>query len=184
MAEEARLAVRLAHVARDVRYALRLLGRNPAFSAALALGIGVNAAMFSAVDAVLIRPLPYADADRLVMIWDEMSHIGFPKHQSTPGEWHEWRRSNSVFTDIAATQPEQATLTGMARRNRCRPEKSPGTCGPFLGSGRCSDACSPKTKTCAAPAWQSSAMGSGSVGSAHRPTCSAGRSRSTTLRTK
>jgi putative ABC transport system permease protein len=107
--------MRLEQLARDVRYGLRQLRRNPAFSgiavATLALGIGVNTAMFSAVDAVLIRPLPYLDAGRLVMIWDEMSHIGFPKHYSTPAEWHEWRRNNTVFTDIAATQPGEATLS-------------------------------------------------------------------------
>src|ERR1700741_3598243 len=61
---------------RDLHYGLRQVGRNRAFSAiaiaTLALGVGVNTAMFSAVDAVLIRPLPYLEADRLVMIWDEM----------------------------------------------------------------------------------------------------------------
>ena len=59
-------------IGQDVRYGLRHICCNPAFSAiaigTLALGIGVNTAMFSAVDAVLIRPLPYADAGRLVMI--------------------------------------------------------------------------------------------------------------------
>jgi putative ABC transport system permease protein len=106
---------RLEQLASDVRYGLRQVRRNPAFSAiaisTLALGIGVNAAMFSAVDAILIRPLPYVDAGRLVMIWDEMSHIGFPKHLSTPAEWQEWRRSNTVFTDIAATESGQALLS-------------------------------------------------------------------------
>src|SRR5436190_3011594 len=99
----------------DLKFALRQLLKNPAFTAVavltLALGIGANTAIFSAVDAVLIRPLPYADTGRLVMIWDEMSHIGFPKHNSTPAEWHEWRRNNTVFTDIAATQPVQAILS-------------------------------------------------------------------------
>src|SRR5678815_4275023 len=93
----------------DVRCGLRLLRKAPGFTiiaiATLALGIGANTAIFSAVDAVLIRPLPYIDAGRLVMIWDEMSHIGFPKHYSTPAEWQEWRRRNTVFTDIAATEP-------------------------------------------------------------------------------
>ncbi|HYR85054.1 MAG TPA: ABC transporter permease [Terriglobia bacterium] len=106
---------RLERLAHDVRHALRQVRRNPAFSAiaiaTLALGIGVNAAMFSAVDAVLIRPLPYVDAGGLVMIWDDMSPIGFPKHYSTPGEWQEWRRNNTVFTDIAATEPGQAALS-------------------------------------------------------------------------
>ncbi len=68
--------------------------------------------MFSVVDAVLIRRLPYVDADRLVMIWDKMSYIDFPKHYSTPAEWYDWRRSNTVFMDIAATQPGDATLSG------------------------------------------------------------------------
>jgi predicted permease len=80
--------------------------------ATLALGIGVNTAMFSAVDAVLLRPLPYADSGRLVMIWDDMSFIGFPKHYPTPAEWQEWRRQNTVFTDIAATESGEATLSG------------------------------------------------------------------------
>ena len=67
--------------------------------------------MFSAVDAVLIRPLPYADADRLVMVWDDSSRTGESKFFSTPAEWHEWRRQNTVFTDIAATQPGDAALS-------------------------------------------------------------------------
>jgi hypothetical protein len=59
--------------------------------------------------------------DILQGIWHEMSHIGFPKHASTPAEWHEWRRSNTVFTDIAATQPGQAILASDAE-----PEEVPG----------------------------------------------------------
>ena len=70
----------LDEVGRDVRYGLRQLRRNPVFSGiaitTLALGIGANTAMFSVVDAVLIRPLPYADADRLVMIWDDSPQTG------------------------------------------------------------------------------------------------------------
>jgi putative ABC transport system permease protein len=100
----------------DLKFAFRQLLKNPGFTAVavltLALGIGANTAIFSAVDAVLIRPLPYADADRLVMIWDQMSRTGSPKFFSTPPEWHEWRRSNTVFTDIAATDPGQVTLSG------------------------------------------------------------------------
>ena len=88
---------------RDVRYGLRQVRRNPVFSAiaiaTLALGIGGITAMFSAFDAVLIRPLPYADADRLVMIWDAMGKTDVTtKHKPTPAEWIEWRRLNTVFS--------------------------------------------------------------------------------------
>jgi putative ABC transport system permease protein len=101
----------------DVRYGLRQVRRNPAFSAVaiatLALGIGGITAMFSAFDAVLIRPLPYTDANRLVMIWDAMGETDVTsRHNSTPAEWIEWRRLNTVFTDLASTQPADATLSG------------------------------------------------------------------------
>jgi putative ABC transport system permease protein len=102
--------------ARDIRYALRQVRRNPAFSAiaiaTLALGIGGITAMFSAFDTILIRPLPYPNADRLVMIWDELNRERLSKSFPAPAEWLEWRRQNTVFTDIAATQPADATLSG------------------------------------------------------------------------
>ena len=103
---------------RDVRYGLRQLRRNPAFStvaiATLALGIGGITAMFSAVDAVLIRPLPYTDADRLVMIWDALGETDASggKGNPTPAEWIEWRRLNTVFTDLASSQSADSTLSG------------------------------------------------------------------------
>jgi len=108
---------RLEQLARDAGYGLRQVRRNPSFSAiaiaTLALGIGGITAMFSACDAVLIRPLPYANADRLVMIWDEMGKADITsRHNSTPAEWIEWRRLNTVFTDLAASQPGDATLSG------------------------------------------------------------------------
>ncbi len=100
----------------DIRCGFRQMRRNPGFSviaiATLALGIGGITAMFSAFDAILIRPLPYADGDRLVMIWDELRGLDTPKQFPTPAEWIEWRRLNTVFTDLAATQPWGATLSG------------------------------------------------------------------------
>ena len=100
----------------DVRYGLRQVRRNPGLSAiaigTLALGIGANAAMFSVVDAVLIRPLPYADSDRLVMVWEDASNIAYARGTPSPGTWQEWRRENSVFTDIAATRTALTTLSG------------------------------------------------------------------------
>ena len=127
-------------LARDVRYGLRQVRRNPAFSAiaiaTLALGIGVNTAMFSAVDAVLIRPLPYADADRLVMVWDDDTRrSGESKFFSTPPEWHEWRRHNTVFTDIAASQPgRRGRSPATASPKSCRPARSPRNFWSVLGA--------------------------------------------------
>ena len=102
---------------RDVRYGVRQVRRDPAFSAiaiaTLALGIGGITAMFSAFDAVLIRPMPYADAGRLVMIWDALAKTDVTsKHNSTPAEWIEWRRLNTVFSDLASSQSGDATLSG------------------------------------------------------------------------
>jgi putative ABC transport system permease protein len=111
-----RIHILLDQVGRDVRDGLRQVRRNPAFSAVavatLALGIGANTAMFSAVDAVLLRPLPYADAGRLVMVWDDVRQTDSKHFFTTPPEWSEWRRQNTVFTDIAASQPGDAALSG------------------------------------------------------------------------
>src|SRR5436305_14744078 len=84
------------------RYAWRNLRRNPGFAAVaiatLALGIGGLTAMFSAFDTILIRPLPYADPDRLVMVWDDLSKTeDRTKSFPAPAEWLEWRRLNTAF---------------------------------------------------------------------------------------
>jgi putative ABC transport system permease protein len=126
-------------ISRDVRYGLRQLLRNRSFSAiaiaTLALGIGVNTAMFSAVDAVLIRPLPYADADRLVLVWDQLgsnapSHGFFP----TPPEWQAWRRDNTVFTDVAATDPGRVTLSGDGEPDELEGRRATGNLWTVLGA--------------------------------------------------
>src|ERR1043166_6154499 len=93
--------MRLEQFARDAAYGLRQVRCNPVFSAiaiaTLALGIGGITAMFSTVDAVLIRPLPYADANHLVMIWDDLSKSGDPSESSpAPAEWLEWRRAHRL----------------------------------------------------------------------------------------
>ena len=119
---------RLEQVTRDAAHGLRQLRRNPAFStiaiATLALGIGGITAMFSAFDTILIRPLPYADADRLVMVWDDMSKSeGDSTFFSTPAEWTEWRRLNTVFTDLACSQPGDAILSGDGEPEELRARK-------------------------------------------------------------
>jgi len=125
--------------------------RNPGFSAiaiaTLALGIGANAAMFSVVDAVLIRPLPYADADQLVMVWEDASSIGYPRGTPSPGLWQEWRRSNAVFTDIAATRASAANLSGGDEPEQLQGRRVTASFWTVLGPQPALDVSSPKTKT-------------------------------------
>jgi len=99
----------------DLRYALRLLRKSPGFTAVaiatLALGIGANTAIFSTVDAVLIRALPYAEPDRIVMIWENASAIGFPKNTPAPGNYRDWAQLNRSFTAVAATHGSSMSVT-------------------------------------------------------------------------
>src|SRR5581483_1382551 len=103
-------------LAADVRYSLRLLRKSPVFAAVaiatLALGIGATTAIFSAVDTVLIRKLPYADPDRLVMVWEEASFLGVPRNTPAPGNYFDWMRRAQSFSAIAATRGASASLTG------------------------------------------------------------------------
>ena len=120
--------MRVEQLAVDARYGLRQVRRNPTFSAiaiaTLALGIGGITAIFSAFDAVLIRPLPYNDAGRLVMVWDDMSKSeGDSRFFSTPAEWEEWRRLNTVFTDLGCSQPGNAILSGDGEPEEVRARK-------------------------------------------------------------
>src|SRR5215212_4352804 len=100
----------------DVRYGLRLLRKAPAFTIVailtLALGIGANTAIFSTVDALLIRSLPYADPDRVVMIWEDAHEAGFLKNTPAPGNYSDWVRLNRSFAGIAATRGATANITG------------------------------------------------------------------------
>src|SRR4051812_19360306 len=100
----------------DLRYSLRLLRKSPAFTAiavaTLALGIGANTAIFSAVDAVLIRPLPYTDPDRVVLVWEENLPANFPRNTPAPANFADWARMSRSFAGLAATRSGSASLTG------------------------------------------------------------------------
>src|SRR6516225_4809362 len=98
------------------KYTMRQVRQNPGFFAigiaALALGIGANTAIFSAVDAVLLRPLPYGQPSRLAIVWEDASFIGFTHNTPAPANYTDWRRQNQVFTDMAALRYRSSRLTG------------------------------------------------------------------------
>lgn len=100
----------------DLRYGARMLLRNPAVSAVavvtLALGIGANTATFSIVNAVMLRPLPYQNPDRLVSLWTNVPDDG--RRPITPGNFVDWKNQNTVFENMAAFSSSTVTLTGDA----------------------------------------------------------------------
>jgi len=101
-----------------LRLAFRQLIKNPAFAAVaiitLALGIGANTAIFSIVNAVLLRPLPYPDADR-IMVLNESSGPGQDYSVALP-DYFDWRNDNTVFEHLAATHKESRNLSGISGR--------------------------------------------------------------------
>lgn len=98
----------------DLRYGARMLLRNPAVSVVavvtLALGIGANTATFSIVNAVMLRPLPYQNPDRLVSLWTNVPEHG--RRPITPGNFVDWKNQNTIFEDMAAFSSSTVTLTG------------------------------------------------------------------------
>lgn len=100
----------------DVRHSLRLLRRAPGFAAAviliLALGIGANSALFTALDRTVIRPLPYPHADRLVMLWEDWSAFGTLKERVSPATFIEWKKRARAFDEVAAYGGRAFNLSG------------------------------------------------------------------------
>ncbi len=95
---------RIEYLAQDVRYAIRLLTKNPGFTTtavlALAIGIGINIAMFSVINSVVLRPLSYLSADRLVTLWK----CRFPGGgvNASPTDFLAWRDQTRSFSAVAA----------------------------------------------------------------------------------
>jgi len=118
----------LGDLTQDIRYALRVLAKNPAFTIiaviALALGIGANSAIFSVVDAVLLRPLPFKHPEQLVMVWENAAHLGFPRNTPSPANFLDWQKASSIVhrngsNDGAKLQSHRGRRTRTARWSSC-----------------------------------------------------------------
>jgi len=100
----------------DLKHATRVLLRRPGFSsvavATLAVAIGANVAIFSVVHAVLLRPLPFPDPDRLVWVWEKSPQRGIPRRAVTPVAYAAYRGRSDVFTDLGASSDWMFSLTG------------------------------------------------------------------------
>ncbi|HEU4796166.1 MAG TPA: ABC transporter permease, partial [Pyrinomonadaceae bacterium] len=121
----------------DLRYAARMLWKNPGFTAvaviALALGIGANTAIFTVVNTVLLRPLPYKAPEQLVMVWEDASRYGYPQDTPTAANFIDWRDQNSVFTGMAAIEDTNFNLTGAGDPERLKGREVSADLFPLLG---------------------------------------------------
>lgn len=101
---------------RDLRYAARTLGKSPGFAAVavitLALGIGANTAVFSLVNAVLLRPLPYDDPEKLVLVWESAPFFGVKDSPVAPANYFDWKARSRSFEEMGALEDRSYRLTG------------------------------------------------------------------------
>lgn len=100
----------------DVRYGLRMLWKSPGLTliavAALALGIGANTAIFSVVNTVLLRPLPFPEPDRLMTVWENNLQRGITKNSVSYPDFADWRAQNHLFERMASFHSSDFTFTG------------------------------------------------------------------------
>ncbi len=122
---------------KDFRHSLRMMRSKPMFTAiialSLALGIGANSAIFSVVNAVMLRPLPYREPERLVMVWGQNLKTG-RRGRVWPDNFHEWRKNNHAFEEMAAVYAlDQQTLTGAATPEQVQLQQVSANFFPMLG---------------------------------------------------
>ncbi len=101
---------------RDLRFAIKTLVKRPGFTAmvvlTLALGIGANAAIFSVINYVLLRPLPYADPDNIVTLWENNTKEGIARDDVSPANFLDWRERQQSFSNLAFANPNSLDYSG------------------------------------------------------------------------
>jgi predicted permease len=120
---EARGVTFLEFLAQDVRYSLRMLRKSPGLTAiavlTIALGIGATTAIFSLVDATLLRPLPYPQPEQLVIVQDDLPGLGARDVGMSSPEWEDFEHSG-IFEHVSPTQFDENNLTGSSQPQRVR----------------------------------------------------------------
>src|SRR5689334_12984744 len=106
----------------DVRFGLRMLRKNPGFTIAavlaLTLGVASTTAIFTVVDGVLLRSLPYPQADQIVTVAQTVRSTGTSMHDSSPANYLDWVAQTDVFSKLAASRGNQFTLSGTEHPER------------------------------------------------------------------
>ena len=122
----------------DVRYGMRMLGKNRMLTlvivVSLGIGIGANSAIFSVVDALLLRPLPYPHPDRLAAVWLHSPAIGILRDWPSPGEFLDIQRENHSFEEMALAQSGVFVLTGREQPERVFGVRTQSTLLEMLGA--------------------------------------------------
>ncbi|HEY0367922.1 MAG TPA: ABC transporter permease, partial [Pyrinomonadaceae bacterium] len=122
---------------KDIRYGIRGLLKRPGFTVialiTLALGIGANTAIFSVVNAVLLRPLPFQNPEQLVIVWEDATFVGFPHNTPAPANYVDWKTQNQSFADMAASHETSFNLTGDGEPERVTAYAVTGNFFPLLG---------------------------------------------------
>jgi putative ABC transport system permease protein len=124
-------------IIKDIRYGIRGLLKRPGFTIialiTLALGIGANTAIFSVVNAVLLRPLPFQDPEQLVIVWEDATFAGFPRNTPAPANYVDWKNQNQSFSDMAASHETSFNLTGDGEPERVSAYSVTANFFPLLG---------------------------------------------------
>src|SRR5215475_4664021 len=122
----------------DIRYALRTFRRAPGLTllivVSLAVGIGATTAIFSVVNALLLKPLPYPDPDRLAVLWLRSPGINIPQDWPSPGQYLDVRNENRSFDEMSISHGRTGTLLGRDEALRVEALETSSTLFPLLGA--------------------------------------------------
>lgn len=122
----------------DLRYGMRTLKKNPRLTSmivlSLALGIGANTAIFSVTNTLLLKPLPYPNAERLAILWLRSPGIGIPQDWPSPGQYHDIKTQNHVFDETAIASGGGVILTDVSRAMKVDSISASSSLLPMLGA--------------------------------------------------